>query len=73
MVTRHFHFNGFFPNMLYFFIFSDFFSVGSAWLPQHLLYPTPLPAPFCVLEQFKTPAAKFGNHKIDRPILFKAG
>ena len=24
-------------------------------------------------KDLKTPAAKFGNHKIDRPILFKAG
>ena len=25
---------------------------------------------FCVLEQFKTPATKFCNHNIDRPILY---
>ena len=37
MVSTHFHFNGFFPNMLYFFILSYFFFVGSACLPQHLL------------------------------------
>ena len=33
MVSTHFHFNGFFPNMLYFFILSYFFFVGYTCLP----------------------------------------
>lgn len=39
MVSTHFHFNGFFPNMLYFFILSYFFRRFYLLTPTFIIEP----------------------------------